>query len=203
MSGELLENIKTLENQPSGKAGGFEGLVERLALLAKQAEDATAHAGTWDWLTLRESGIRAVLAELAKMGVEALPSEGAIAAELWEAAFPIIGKCDWRPCAQKMRAALVVAIAPILAAKDAELARLAEEIERSRAKAAKVNAWIEYEITVANEMLDDPQPEERQLGACRKRIVKRLKMQLEDFGAPNDPCPSTEAPSMNIMSPDD
>lgn len=110
-------------------------LVERLAITFYGAY-APQHGRGF----VVDEGIRAVLAELAKMGAGELPSTDDIMRAWWSHDGPR-GR-DSAAIEHGVYNMLCSRVAPILAAKDAELARQADEIERLRADAAPTDEQL-------------------------------------------------------------
>lgn len=139
MSGEQLEKIETLDGQQFGKAGQFEELVERLALAIRDAYSGGAEHSTESDMRRARKDVRTVLAELAKM----VADDALLNAD--QCADTLDAKDDVWNVARCVHAAITMRVAPILAAKDAELARQAEEIERLRAEATPTDEQLAEE----------------------------------------------------------
>lgn len=111
-------------------------LVERLAHAYNIAEDATQHGEDFN-----ANGIRAVLVELAKMGTDALPSTDDIMRAWWSHDGPR-GR-DSAAIEHGVYNMLCSRVAPILAAKDAEIAKLMAHSEHLQRLLNDADATIE------------------------------------------------------------
>lgn len=146
----------------NGNAMMYNALIERLATAYNIGEDATKEGESFV-----NNGIRAVLAELSKMGVVALPDNDELRATCDEAE-------RYRNVSDALYDLVRSHVAPILAAKDAEIARLCVELEAARADAARVAQEAREHHTQLNAQCSQVYDELMALRAENETLKARL-----------------------------